>query len=263
MIQPIGYLKLHRDLYHKPIWLQSTPEQKVILMTLLAMAWFKPNEWEWKGHKFRTVEGQFVTSLESIANDSGKGISTQNVRTALKRFEKLDFLTNESTKQGRLVTIVNWGFYQSQEDKLTNELTVDQQTPNKRLTPKEEGKKGTRKEKDFLPDSKEYRASNYLFEKILDRNPSNRKPDINSWALHIDYMIRIDNRTPKQIADVIDWSQQDDFWQNNILSTKSLRRNYDQMFMKMNEGVHIKTNAEQKALDAKLLLIQKRLNDGD
>lgn len=149
MIQPIGYLKLHRELYSKPIWKQSTPEQKVVLMTLLAMAWFKPNEWEWKGEKFKTTPGQFVTSIQSIMDDCGKGISIQNVRSSLKRFEKLGFLTNRSTKQGRLITIANWALYQSDDDTPTKRSTKTQQRPNKDPTPKEEVKKERKKE--FIP----------------------------------------------------------------------------------------------------------------
>lgn len=133
-----GWIKLHRQLLEKPIWKQSTPEQKVILITLLCMANHEPNEWEWECKKFVVRKGQFVTSLESIANESGKGITRQNVRTALKRFEKLEFLTNESTKTGRLITIVNWEIYQSyneESNKETNkDLTNTQQRPNEDLT---------------------------------------------------------------------------------------------------------------------------------
>lgn len=74
------------------------------------MAWHKENEWEWNGKKFKVAPGQFVTSLEKIAKSAG--VSIRNVRTALVRFEKLEFLTNESTKSGRLVTVVNWASYQ-------------------------------------------------------------------------------------------------------------------------------------------------------
>lgn len=150
MIQPIGYFRLHRVLFTKPIWLNSTPEQKTILMTLLAMAWFKPNEWEWQGQKFEIEKGQFITSLDSIVKNCGKGITIQNVRTALKRFEKFEFLTNKSTKTGRLITIVNWELYQEVEQTTNKgtdkDLTKSQQRPNKDLTPKEKGNKEKRKE---------------------------------------------------------------------------------------------------------------------
>ncbi|MBB6215624.1 DNA replication protein DnaD, partial [Anaerosolibacter carboniphilus] len=99
-----GWIKLHRELLVKPIWTESTPEQKTILITLLMMANHKEKEWEWKGQKYKARPGQFVTSLESIAKKSGLGISIKNVRTALKRFEKYEFLANESTNKNRLIT---------------------------------------------------------------------------------------------------------------------------------------------------------------
>ncbi|AYC30025.1 DnaD domain-containing protein [Paenisporosarcina cavernae] len=129
-----GWIKLHRQLTDKPIWTGSTPEQKVILITLLTMANHREKEWDWKGKRYKAEPGQFVTSLPSIAERAGKGVTIQNVRTALKRFEKYEFLTDESTKQNRLITIVNWAIYQQQENESTDELTVNQQSTNSQLT---------------------------------------------------------------------------------------------------------------------------------
>ena len=128
-----GWLKLYRELIEKPIWKCTTPEQKAILITLLCMANHEEQEWIWQGKKYKCKPGQFITSLKSIAEKSGT--SVQNVRTALKNFEKIyDFLTSTSTNKNRLVTITNWGLYQSQERKPTKRLTSNQQAPNKHLT---------------------------------------------------------------------------------------------------------------------------------
>jgi hypothetical protein len=133
-----GWIKLHRCLMYKPIWQESTPEQKVILTTLLMMANHQGKEWEWKGERYTAEPGQFITSLDSIAYKCGKGITVQNVRTALKRFEKYEFLTNESTNKNRLITIVNWGVYQGFDDEPNKQdnkqLTSNQQATNKQLT---------------------------------------------------------------------------------------------------------------------------------
>ncbi len=129
-----GWIKLYRQLLNKAIWQCSTMEQKVILITLLLMANHEEKEWEWQGEKFKCKPGQFITSLKSIAEKAGPGISLQNVRTALSKFEKYEFLTNQSTKTGRLITIVNWELYQSQDSKLTKGLTKHQQSANKALT---------------------------------------------------------------------------------------------------------------------------------
>ena len=139
-----GWIKLYRGLLGKAIWKDSTPEQKTILITLLLMANHKETEWEWKGTSFHCSPGQFKTSLESITAACGKGISVQNVRTALKRFEKYGFLTNESTRSGRLITICNWEQYQSLEEEHNkaspNPLTDGQQTTDRQLTPNKNNK---------------------------------------------------------------------------------------------------------------------------
>ncbi len=129
-----GWIKLHRELLEKPIWEASKPEQKVILITLLAMANHKEKEWEFKGEKYKAAPGQFVTSLDSIVKKAGNGISIRNVRTALQRFEKFDFLTSETTNKNRLITIVNWELYQSKDDLLTSKPTSDRQATDKQLT---------------------------------------------------------------------------------------------------------------------------------
>jgi len=133
-----GYILLYRELLKKPIWVKSTPEQKTILVTLLLMASYTDNEWEWGGKKFIVKPGQFITSINSIISKCGKGITFQNVRSALERFKKLEFLTYESTKTGRLVTILNWHVYQtcmSEGNKETNkEATKTQQRGNKEVT---------------------------------------------------------------------------------------------------------------------------------
>ena len=59
-------------------------------------------------------------------------------RSALKKFEKYEFLTQEVTKTGRLINIVNWELYQGLQEEtnkeVTKDLTKNQQTGNKELT---------------------------------------------------------------------------------------------------------------------------------
>ncbi len=110
-----GWIKLHRQLMDKAIWKCSTPEQKVILITILMMANHEAKEWEWQGKKFICQPGQFITSLSSIAKKAGPGISIKQVRTAIEKFKKYGFLANKSTNKNRLITVVNWELYQSQD----------------------------------------------------------------------------------------------------------------------------------------------------
>jgi len=103
------------------------------------------SEWEWMGTKFKVNSGQFITSLESIKSYCGKGVTIQNIRSALARFEKLEFLTNKSTKTGRIITICNWDSYQITKEEhnieANKEVTKTQQRGNKEVTSNKNDKK--------------------------------------------------------------------------------------------------------------------------
>jgi len=165
----IGWIRLYRELLDKTIWKNSSPEQKSILITLLLIVNHSSKQWEWQGQKFNLQPGQTITSLEAIAQKAGKGISIQNVRTALKRFEKLGFLTNESTKTGRLITILNFDIYQNNNNPANshsnNQSTNDQQSHNNPITTNNnDNNKNNEEEPNKLVASQ----PNYLALKVID-----------------------------------------------------------------------------------------------
>lgn len=147
-----GWVKLYRELKSKSIWQLSSPEQKVVLITILLLANHEENKWEWKGEQFTCKPGQLITSLNSLVRECGEGVSIRNVRTALDRFEKLGFLTNTSTKTGRLITVLNWEKYQGQgfvADKDTDkEPTKSRQRGDKDLTTNKNDKECYKKDKE-------------------------------------------------------------------------------------------------------------------
>ncbi|MFW9970265.1 MAG: hypothetical protein ACFFDF_08705 [Candidatus Odinarchaeota archaeon] len=112
----------------------------------------------------------------------------------------------------------------------------------------------------FDNESIEYKLSNYLKNWILKNNPNAKVPNtdkkINDWAKHINYMIRLDNRNPEEIKEMIKFCQTDSFWMTNILSTKKLREQYDKLYLLMQNNKitplrqnNYKTNRE-KSMDA-------------
>lgn len=133
-----GWIKLYRELLDKPIWQCSTPEQKTIFITILLLANHKERQWEWQGKPFKCKPGQFITSIPSLVEKCGKNITPQKLRTALNKFEKYGFLTDESTNNGRLITIANWGLYQDIQNEInmqTNrQVTVNQHSSNRQVT---------------------------------------------------------------------------------------------------------------------------------
>ena len=49
------------------------------------------------------------------------------------------------------------------------------------------------------------------------------------WWLACDRLMRLDGYTPQQVEWVMRWSQQNEFWQSNILSMPKLREKFDQL----------------------------------
>lgn len=176
-----GWIKLYRDLKTKPIWLSSTPEQKTIFITLLLMANHESSKWEWHGKQFACKPGQFITSVQSIIDNCGKGISRQNVRTALNKFKKYEFLTYETTKSGMLITIVNWAYYQDsiiEFNQQSNQcLTNSQPTPNQHLTTNKNNKNNKNDKKisnSASASTESTKAINAFFEDIWKLYPNKK-----------------------------------------------------------------------------------------
>lgn len=133
-----GWIKLHRKILKSPVYRLLNSKQRDVMMTILLLANHESNTWEFRGEVYEVEPGQFITSLDSLKENCASDVTTQNIRTALLKLEKHGFLTNESTKKNRLITVVNWGFYQgsaTDSNKETNrQPTNNQQTANKQLT---------------------------------------------------------------------------------------------------------------------------------
>jgi len=172
------------------------------------------------------LPGQFVFGLKKASEETG--LTIREIRTILNFLKKSGNLTIKTTNKFSVITIINWNSYQAEESEYNTQN--DKQKENKGKHTK------TIKHKSFLSDSDEVRLAEFLLGKIISRNPKFKKPkNIQSWAKQIDYMIRLDNRTPEEIREIIEWCQKDPFWRGNILSTAKLREKFDQLVEKMPE----------------------------
>jgi DNA-binding Lrp family transcriptional regulator len=178
--------------------------------------------------EIRLEPGQLVFGRESAAKELSMKPST-----VWKRIKKLEDMRNCNIKSDRhysIITVMNWPIYQGIEKKGDSKS-------NSRGTAgehKQECKNVKKKKKEpFVETSYELRLSRFLLDLLLNRQPDLKKPDLQKWAKEIDLMIRVDNRTPDEIEQVIRWCQQDSFWQTNIRSTRKLREKFDQLKDKM------------------------------
>ena len=88
-------------------------------------------------------------------------------------------------------------------------------------------------QKRYADDSQYMKAAVYLFEKIKERLPNKKEPDFQKWADEVRKTVELDGVPVERYKQVLDWSQNDDFWQANILSTNKLRKQFDTIYLQM------------------------------
>ena len=104
--------------------------------------------------------------------------------------------------------------------------------------PKKEKKSNTK----FNYEPEHMELAELLYDEILKNNPNHKKPDLESWANSFRLTMERDKRTFENLKIIIQWCQSDSFWYTNILSADKLRKQYDQLSIKMEQQTKPKPN---------------------
>lgn len=233
-----GWIKLHRKLLQSNIF-GNEKYLKVFIWCLLK-ATYRPHMQQVGRQQVALKKGQFVFGRKKAALELNMAPST--VWEYMKILKNDKVVNIKSNNKYSVVTVVNWEVYQNDDDKsdskYNNKSTTNQQQIDTNKNVKnDKNNKNTNVKLKFDEDSIEYKLANYLRNWIIKNNPNAKVPnDIKSmqkWCVHIDRMIRIDNRNPDEIKEIIKFCQTDEFWLSNILSTNKLREKYDKLYLKM------------------------------
>jgi len=185
--------------------------------------------------------GQLIRSYRTIAKDCGyyigyrfKKPSINTVRRICEDLTKDSRIVRRTVQPGTLFSICNYNSLQPFPKQRTVQRKVERQYSSS-TTPVHN--KNVKKKKPYSLTSIEVRLSELLLRLILGRRNTFKGPkNIQDWAEHIGFMLRVDKRDSEEIEGVIRWCQADEFWGNNILSTVKLREQFDQLALKMGEG---------------------------
>jgi len=224
-----GWIKLHRKWLENPI--AQKPYYGHLWITLLLKAAYKQSEFIWNNDKHLLKPGQLMTGRKKLSEQTG--IPESTVERILTYLENEQQIEQQKTNKFRIITIRNWEKYQS-FGKANNKVD-DKRTANGQQVDTYKNVKNDKNNR-YRPNSDEFRLAKLLLDLILIRKPDYKKPNLQQWAVQIDRMIRLDSRKPGRIEAVIRWCQQDDFWQNNVLSTNKLRRHFDKLELTMQKS---------------------------
>lgn len=78
----------------------------------------------------------------------------------------------------------------------------------------------------YAPTEQPYQIAEHLYKRILEHQDL-KKPNLQKWADEVRLAHERDGRDYNKLAKLVDWAQDNDFWQANILSAKKLREKYD------------------------------------
>lgn len=78
-------------------------------------------------------------------------------------------------------------------------------------------------------------AAQWMYRKVLEVIPTAQTPSWYAWANDIRLMRNALNVTHKEICEVFQWANADDFWQDNILSPSKLRKQWSTLKARMNK----------------------------
>ncbi|ASS66520.1 hypothetical protein [Paenibacillus sp. RUD330] len=270
---PGGCILLARKVIESSIW-EKPPLYIKVWVYLLSKAQHKPYKGLRRGQLYTSIpeiidnckwrvgarwekptKDQIFNIIEWLRNPE-KGDSESNAKATRKQRESnagTTMITTTKATHGYLITIDNYGFYQTFDNYESNGESNDENdmapsrdphgTPtnpdNTNKNDKNDKKKtSSRQRKAYAEDSRPYKLAVYLHEKIMSFAGALglahlvEGANIQSWADDCRKLLELDKRDPQEVKRVIDWATADPFWQQNILSPASLRKKYTELAVK-------------------------------
>ncbi len=248
-----GWITLHRKLREHWLWKESKPFSKLdAWIDILLDCNHEDKKVNIGNELFVCKRGQSFKSQLTWAKRWGWS------RGAVQRFFKLlesdSMVELETNNKTSILTVSNYNTYQDVRASNEHQMSIKRAPDEHQMSTNNNDNNVNNDNKDtlhpsdgneagkniFIEDSVELRMSKYLYSLITKRNPKHKEPNFQSWAKHIDLLLRVDERDLKEAVKVLEFSQTDSFWQNNILSTKKFRDKYDQLKLKMESNKHVK-----------------------
>jgi len=128
-----GWFKLYRDL--KPVVIKD-PDHLAVFIYLLSEAQFKDGKTMFGKKEIILKRGQLIIGREKIVKYYGgkNKLSSSKVQRVLKNLENEQVIEQLTTPYGRLITVINYEYYQDGEQqsgqRVNNEWTTSEQRVN-------------------------------------------------------------------------------------------------------------------------------------
>lgn len=200
-----GWIKLFSSKFLNWSWYQDTPVKCVFLHCLLKA---DHPDTTYKGISVKS--GQFVTSLSKLSDELG--MSKQVIRTALNKLIIDHNINTIVTRKQTLITVENWGKYQS-DKKTGNTKTTQYQhdtqhdinTPNKN-----KNNKNINNNNKYIHPTLGTAGNVYLTEEELEKLKERFPYDWQDWIDRLsEYMASKGKRYKSHYMTILTWARKD------------------------------------------------------
>jgi len=247
-----GWIRLHRKILDNPIWPSGRAYTKLeAFLDILLRVNYEPGKAKFGGAAFDVKRGELITSEVKLAErwqwSRGK------VRRFLDELKMEQICEKNGTANYTAISLVKYDFLQGDDTSNDTSDGTLNSTSNSTQLNNIKNKKNTSCPK--LKFSDDHLNLAKLFRFLI----TERKPDykfgssVESWANEIRLTEERDNRPLVRIRALIEWTQQDSFWQNNCLSPGTLRKQFDRLEMTIKSNV-VPFTKQRKAVGEELPL---------
>ena len=190
-----SYIKLHRKFLNWGWY--DTDTTKMLFIHLLLIASWKESTW----HGITLKPGELIRTNENLAKELNK--SVQQIKTAISNLKTTQEITCRNVGRIRIITIKNWGLYQSNNLKTTSNSTEQQPNSNLKTTAYKESKE-IKNSKKYVPPTKE-NIEDYIYLRHFDNVDVDAFMDFNEslgwkmeWHRALDQWVENQKKREKQ-----------------------------------------------------------------
>lgn len=127
-----GWIKVHRKILENPVVCKDSDHMAVWLYLLLK-ATHKKIPMMFGKKKIELMPGQLIVSALTISKTLK--LSESKVRRCIKSFKIDEQIDEQATRNGRLITILNWESYQNSDEQNDEQVTNKRRTSDEQVTP--------------------------------------------------------------------------------------------------------------------------------
>jgi len=241
-MQNPGWIKIDRSILDS--YVMSDEHLFYVWSQLLLRANWKPNWFR----RQQIQRGELAFSYKNLSELLS--IDVSQLRRDFELLKKQGMIKVRSTNKFSVLIICNYEAYQDEEPAQTpneDQTTHKQNVINESIDLIKEGNNTknlkqqtpcrdsdeSQREKPSKANATHTKLAHWFWKGIHEMQPKRKKPNLVTWTDEFRKLMELDKRDPHEIVELVKAIRKDDFWNTNVLAPEKLRKQYDNLVLKL------------------------------